>query len=84
MFHDSPAASVPLIMGTSDSRPEKVAPWGSGAIVDDRAEVSVAPLRQRLRSRPRPANAPELSGRIAGSKAAEVADGIAAGQTDKR
>ena len=30
------------------------------------------------------ANAPELAGRVAGTKAAEVADRIAAGQTEKR
>ncbi len=80
MFHDS-KATVPALMGTST--PERVAAGVLRAIEDDRGEVSVAPMRQRALSAIA-ANAPELAGRIAGSKAAEVADGIAAGQTDKR
>jgi len=80
MFHDS-KATVPAVMGTST--PERVAAGVIRAITDDRAEVSVAPLRQRALSAIA-ANAPELAGKVAGAKAAEVADGIAAGQTDKR
>ena len=53
------------------------------AIEHDRAEVSVAPLRQRALSAIA-ANAPELAGRVAGTKAAKVAERIAAGQTEKR
>ncbi|MET0127101.1 MAG: SDR family NAD(P)-dependent oxidoreductase [Solirubrobacterales bacterium] len=80
MFHDS-QATVPAIMGTST--PEAVADGVVSAIVRDRAEVSVAPLRQRALSAVA-ANAPELSARVAGRTAAKVADRIAAGQTDKR
>jgi len=80
MFHDS-KATVPTLMGTST--PERVAAGVVRAITDDRAEVSVAPMRQRALTAIA-ANAPELAGKVAGSKAAEVADGIAAGQTDKR
>ena len=80
MFHDS-KASVPALMGTST--PERVAAGVLRAIEHDRAEVSVAPVRQRALSAIA-ANAPELAGRVAGTKAAEVAERIAAGQTEKR
>ena len=68
-------------MGTST--PERVAAGVLRAIEHDRAEVSVAPVRQRALSAIA-ANAPELAGRVAGTKAAEVAERIAAGQTEKR
>ncbi len=80
MFHDS-KASVPALMGTST--PERVAAGVLRAIEHDRAEVSVAPVRQRALSAIA-ANAPELAGRVAGTKAAKVAERIAAGQTEKR
>jgi short-subunit dehydrogenase len=80
MFADS-KASVPAMIGTST--PQKVADAVVAAIERDRGEVAVAPLRQRALSA-FAANAPELAGRIAGSTSAKVADGIAAGQTDKR
>jgi len=53
------------------------------AIEHDRAEITVAPLRQRAMSRIA-VNAPELSGRLAGGLATRVAEEIARGQTDKR
>jgi short-subunit dehydrogenase len=80
MFADS-GASAPVAMGTG--RPEQVGAAVIRAIERDRGEITVAPLRQRALSRVA-VNAPELSGRIAGRKAAQVADEIAAGQTDKR
>ena len=80
MFADS-GASAPVAMGTG--RPEQVGAAVVRAIERDRGEITVAPLRQRALSRVA-VNAPELSGRIAGRKAAQVADEIAAGQTDKR
>ena len=53
------------------------------AIERDKGEITVAPLRQRALSRIA-MTAPELSSRVAGRKAAEVADEIAGGQRDKR
>jgi short-subunit dehydrogenase len=79
MFADS-GASLPLV-GTGN--PEQVADAVVRAIEHNRGEVTVAPLRQRLLARIA-INAPELSSRVAGRWAAEVADEIAAGQTDKR
>ncbi len=80
MFADS-KASVPAVMGTSN--PGQVSAGVVRAIERDRAEVSIAPMRQRVLSA-LAANAPEIADRVAGKKAAEVADGIARGQTDKR
>jgi short-subunit dehydrogenase len=80
MFADSGAAAPPL-MGTG--RPEQVGDAVVEAIERNRSEITVAPLRQRLLSRIA-INAPELSGKVAGSTATRVADEIAAGQTDKR
>jgi short-subunit dehydrogenase len=80
MFADS-GASVPAMMGTST--PEQVAAAVVRAIERDRGELSVAPIRQRALSA-MAANAPEISGRVAGGTAAKVADDIASGQTDKR
>jgi short-subunit dehydrogenase len=80
MFADSKAAAPPL-MGTG--KPEQVGDAVVRAIEDDRGEITVAPLRQRVLAR-FAANAPELSRRMAGGMATKVADEIAAGQTDKR
>jgi short-subunit dehydrogenase len=80
MFADS-GASVPAMMGTG--KPEQVGAAVVRAIERNRAEVSVAPIRQRALSAIG-ANAPELSGRLAGGTATKVAEGIARGQTDKR
>jgi short-subunit dehydrogenase len=80
MFADSKAAAPPL-MGTG--KPEQVGKAVVDAIEHDKAEITVAPLRQRLMGRVA-LNAPELSGRIAGGLATKVADEIASGQTDKR
>jgi short-subunit dehydrogenase len=80
MFADS-GVSAPAAIGTG--RPRHVAAAVVRAIGRDRGEITVAPLRQRALSRVA-INAPELSGRIAGRKAAQVADEIAAGQSDKR
>ncbi|MDX6583983.1 MAG: hypothetical protein QOI10_3167 [Solirubrobacterales bacterium] len=80
MFADSKADAPPM-MGTG--KPEHVGAAVVRAIEHDRAEITVAPLRQRMLSR-FAVNAPELSGRIAGQMATRVADEIASGQTDKR
>jgi short-subunit dehydrogenase len=80
MFADS-GVSAPAAIGTG--KPGHVAAAVVRAIRRDRREITVAPLRQRALSRVA-INAPELSGRIAGRKAAQVADEIAAGQSDKR
>jgi short-subunit dehydrogenase len=80
MFAESGAAASPLL-GTG--RPGQVGAAVVRAIEDDRCEITVAPLRQRLMSRIA-INAPELSAKVAGELAARVADEIAAGQTDKR
>jgi short-subunit dehydrogenase len=80
MFADSGAGGHPLI-GTGT--PDQVGAAVVRAIEHNRAEITVAPLRQRLLSRIA-INAPELSSRVAGNLATKVADEIAAGQTDKR
>jgi short-subunit dehydrogenase len=80
MFADSKASAPPL-MGTGT--PEQVGAAVVRAIERNRNEIEVAPLRQRALGRIA-ANAPELSGRIAGGTATKVADEIARGQTDKR
>jgi short-subunit dehydrogenase len=80
MFADSGAETHPLL-GTGT--PEQVGTAVVRAIERDRGEVTVAPLRQRALSVVA-VNAPELSGRVAGTAAARVADEIARGQTDKR
>ena len=79
MFADS-GAGMPMV-GTGT--PDQVGAAVVKAIEHNRAEITVAPLRQRLLSRIA-INAPELSSRLAGDLAAKVADEIAAGQTDKR
>jgi hypothetical protein len=53
------------------------------AIEQDRGEITVGPLRQRIAARIAN-NAPELSGRLTRGLAARVADQIARGQTEKR
>ena len=80
MFADSGAAAHPLL-GTAT--PEQVADAVVSAIERNRGEVTVAPIRQRALGK-MAMIAPELSGKIAGRKAAEVAHEIARGQTDKR
>lgn len=80
MFADS-RAKPPPALGTAT--PQQVAAAVVRAIERDRAEISVAPLRQRALGRIGMI-APELSGRVAGRKAAEVAGEIARGQADKR
>jgi short-subunit dehydrogenase len=80
MFADS-GASVPAMMGTGT--PEQVGAAVVRAIERNRAEVSVAPIRQRALTA-MAANAPEMSGKLAGGTATKVAEGIASGQTDKR
>ncbi|ETZ98374.1 conserved short-chain dehydrogenase domain protein [Mycobacterium kansasii 824] len=80
MFADSGAAMPPLI-GTGT--PRQVGAAVVTAIERNRAEVTVAPLRQRALAR-FAANAPEMSSRLAGGIVAKAADEIAAGQTDKR
>ncbi|OSC39911.1 SDR family NAD(P)-dependent oxidoreductase [Mycobacterium decipiens] len=80
MYADSGAPPPPLIgMGT----PEQVGAGVVSAIERNRSEVTVAPLRQRVTAR-FAANAPEISSRLFGRLTAKVADGVAAGQTDKR
>ncbi len=80
MFADS-GASAPPLMGTGT--PEQVGAAVIRGIERNRGELSVAPVRQRALSA-MAANAPELSGRLAGGTATKVADDIARGQTDKR
>ncbi len=80
MFAESGAAASPM-MGTGT--PEQVGDAVVSAIERNRSEVTVAPLRQRALGRVG-ANAPELSGRLAGNLATKVADEIASGQTEKR
>ena len=80
MFADS-GAKPPPMLGTGS--PQQVAGAVVRAIERNRAEITVAPLRQRALSRIA-INAPELSGRVAGRKAMEVAEEIARGQAEKR
>jgi short-subunit dehydrogenase len=80
MFADS-GAKLPPGVGTGS--PEQVAVAVVSAIERNRAEITVAPLAQRLLARIA-VNAPELSSRVAGRAALRYADRIAAGQTDKR
>jgi short-subunit dehydrogenase len=80
MFADS-GAKAPPAMGTGT--PEQVAAAVVRAIERDKGEITVAPLRQRALSRIA-MHAPELSSRLSGRRAAEVADEIAGGQVDKR
>ncbi len=80
MFADSHAKPPPAL-GTAT--PEQVAAAVVRVIERDRSEINVAPLRQRALGKIG-MMAPELSGRVAGRKAAEVADEIARGQADKR
>ena len=80
MFADS-RAEAPALLGTST--PQKVGEAVVAAIERNRGEVAVAPLRQRALAMIA-VNAPELASRVAGAKAAEVADEVARGQTDKR
>jgi short-subunit dehydrogenase len=80
MFADSGAAPPPLL-GTAT--PQQVADAVVSAIERNRGEVTVAPIRQRALGKIGMV-APELAGRVAGKKAAEVANEIARGQRDKR
>jgi short-subunit dehydrogenase len=80
MFADSGAKPPP---GVGTASPEQVADAVVEAIERNRAEISVAPRRQRALAKIAMV-APEISSRVAGRTAARVADEIAAGQTDKR
>jgi short-subunit dehydrogenase len=80
MFADSKSKPPP---GLGTATPQQVADAVVRGIERDRGEINVAPLRQRALGKIGMI-APELSGRVAGRKAAEVADGIARGQADKR
>jgi short-subunit dehydrogenase len=80
MFAESGAAPPP---GMGTGTPEQVADAVVRAIERNKAEISVAPIRQRAFAR-FAMLAPEFSGRLAGSTAAKAADEVAAGQTDKR
>jgi short-subunit dehydrogenase len=80
MFADSGAKPPP---GLGTGSPEQVAAAVVESIERNRAEISVAPRRQRVLAKVAMI-APELSGKVAGRRAAQVADEIAAGQTDKR
>jgi short-subunit dehydrogenase len=80
MFADSGAKAPP---GLGTGKPEQVAAAVVEAIERNRAEISVAPRRQRAVAR-LAMMAPEISGRVAGRQAAKVAEEIARGQTDKR
>ncbi|MBV8928121.1 MAG: oxidoreductase, partial [Mycobacteriaceae bacterium] len=80
MFADSGAPPPP---GIGTGTPGQVANAVVRAIERDKAEISVAPLRQRVLAR-LAMMAPEVSGRLAGSTAAKAAEAIAAGQADKR
>ncbi len=80
MFAES-GVVAPSLIGTG--RPEQVGAAVVKAIERNRGEVTVAPLRQRALARVA-LNAPELSSRVAGRKAAEVAEEVARGQADKR
>ena len=80
MFADSGAKPPP---GLGTGTPQEVAAAVVEAIERNRAEISVAPRRQRAVAR-LAMMAPELSGRVAGRQAARVADEIARGQTGKR
>jgi short-subunit dehydrogenase len=80
MFADS-NASAPRGIGTGT--PEQVARAVVRSIERNRAEISVAPLRQRALAR-FAMLAPELSGRVANDAATKAADEVARGQTDKR
>jgi short-subunit dehydrogenase len=81
MFADA-GGRAPIGLGTA--RPEQVGEAVARAIERDRAEIDVAPLRQRLLIN-FGHRYPGLASRIQrGGGASEVADRIAAGQTDKR
>jgi short-subunit dehydrogenase len=80
MYADS-KAKPQAVLGTAT--PQQVANAVVTAIERDRNEIVVAPARQRALGRIGMV-APELAGRVAGRKAAEVADEIARGQVDKR
>jgi short-subunit dehydrogenase len=81
MFAESGAGRAPAGLGTSS--PEEVGEGVATAIERNRAEVAVAPIRQRLAAsfahrRPR------LASRATRVSAGRVADDVARGQADKR
>lgn len=80
MFADSGAAPL---FGLGTSTPEQVGNAVVRAIARDKAEICVAPRRQRLVTRVA-ALAPEFFGRLAGPGIAQSLEAIAAGQADKR
>ena len=81
MFADSGAKPPP---GLGTTTPKKVADAVVRAIREDRVEITVAPLRQRLLSEFGYRH-PELAARVQRRGGAErIADDLAAGQSDKR
>lgn len=80
LFADS-GAEVPAVLGTTT--PRKVGKAVDRAIRRNRAEISVAPLRQRRLNR-FAAHHPELAARISRGSSHQVADEVAGGQTEKR
>ncbi|HET9119815.1 MAG TPA: SDR family NAD(P)-dependent oxidoreductase [Solirubrobacterales bacterium] len=81
MFHDAEAKPPP---GLGTTTPKKVAEAVVRAIREDRNEITVAPVRQRLVAEFGYRH-PEIAARIQRVAGAEkIADDVAAGQTDKR
>jgi short-subunit dehydrogenase len=81
MFADS-GARAPVMIGSTT--PGKVARAVVKAIRRNRSEITVAPLRQRRLSK-FASHHPELAGRITRRPSAHsIAEGVAAGQADKR
>jgi short-subunit dehydrogenase len=80
MFAESSAKAPP---GLGTGTPEGVGKAVVRAIERNEAEISVAPLAQRVGARVAMLS-PELVGRLAGSAATKFADELAAGQTHKR
>jgi short-subunit dehydrogenase len=80
MFAESGAAPPP---GLGTGTPEQVGEAVVRAIEGDKAEISVAPLRQRVLARVAMVM-PEVVGRLSGSTAAKASAAVAAGQRDKR
>lgn len=80
MFADSGAAPL---FGLGTGTPEQVGNAVVRAIERDKAEICVAPLRQRAVTRLMML-APELLGRMGGTAVTQSMEAIAAGQADKR
>lgn len=80
MFAESGAPPPP---GLGTGTPEQVGDAVVRAIERDKAEISVAPVRQRVLARVAMLS-PEFVGRLAGATAERASAAIAAGQLDKR